>query len=83
MDHPIVRADVNETITSMCSADGGPDNHFSWYLITTERVFLQNGSHLVVQVGVVNTTIYQCRVENSAGYGDENITVYGELKCIK
>ena len=61
----------------MCSAFGGPNNTFRWYI---DGVMVGNSSVLTIEV--VSAPVggdYQCTVENSAGSGSATATVNGEL----
>ena len=81
MTPSVVSVSLNDTISATCTAEGGPDNEFTWSVVATDGqvTALQNDPDLVVEVTEVDYTVYSCFVENSAGYDEANLTVY--CKC--
>ena len=59
-------------------AEGGPDNQLTWSAVATDGQVtnLQSDSHLKINVTQVDDTVYRCRVKNSAGRDEANLTVY-------
>ena len=65
---------------SNCTAEGGPNNQFSWSIILgRDRVTIQEGPVLMINVTSVNQNYY-CDVENDAGNGEAIVTIYSNSK---
>ena len=77
----VVSVSLNDTISATCTAEGGPDNQFTWSAVATDGqvTILQNDPDLVVEVTEVDDTVYRCLVVNAAGFEEANLTVY--CKC--
>ena len=80
----VVSVSLNDTISATCTAEGGPDNQFTWSAVATDGqvTVLQNGPDMVVEVTEVNNTVYCCLVKNSAGSEEANLTVYSRCTTI-
>ena len=78
----VVSVSLNDTISATCTAEGGPDNQFTWSAVATDGqvTVLQNDPDLVVEVTEVDDTVYSCLVKNSAGYEEANLTIHS--RCI-
>ena len=76
----VVNVVLNTTISATCTAEGGPNNQFTWSsLATGDITVVQNYFELRVDVNEVDDTVYSCRVENSAGSEEANLTIYSKL----
>ena len=82
MSPSLINAQVNTNVTSTCTAEGGPDNTFTWSMVTAtgDMSLVQKGPVLVIEVDVEYGGLYICRVENAAGYDEANLAING--KCI-
>ena len=76
----VVNVVLNTTISATCTAEGGPNNQFTWSALATtgDVTVLQNDPELRVDVSEVDDTVYSCRVENSAGSEEANLTIYSK-----
>lgn len=78
---PLINAEVNTSVITTCTAEGGPDNQFSWSLSEGDGITIQEGPVLIIDVDSVYAGgVYICFVENDAGNGEANMTVYGKEK---
>ena len=76
----LINAQVNTSVLSTCTAEGGPNNTFTWSVVTERgpnRV-LQEGPVLMTEVEVEDGGLYFCRVENAAGYDEAYLTINGK-----
>ena len=66
---------------STCTAEGGPANTFTWSMVTAtgDKSLVQEGPVLVIETDVEHGGLYNCHVENAAGYDEANMTING--KC--
>ena len=78
----VINAQVNTSILSICTAEGGPDNTFMWSVVTAEgcKGTFQEGPVLLTEVDIENGRLFCCHVENAAGYDEANLTING--KCM-
>lgn len=61
---------------STCTAEGGPDNQFSW---SVDTGFIQEGPTLIIDVNsAFDGNLYYCAVENDAGYDEAHLLIRGE-----
>ena len=76
----VITAQFDTTITAGCTAEGGPDNQFTWSVVTGfgESSVVQYGPVLVINVTDIESGIYACHVENAAGYELAYLKIYGE-----
>lgn len=65
---------------STCTAEGGPDNQFSWNVRLDMFVgFIQEGPVFVIDVSsALDGDTYFCAVKNDAGYDEANLLIFGE-----
>ena len=76
-----ISVSLNDEISVTCSAEGGPDNNFTW--TTSGNVtFLQNDPELVINITEFDEIVYICHVENPAGYEEANLTVYSRFNIL-
>ena len=76
---PLINAQVNTSVLSTCTAEGGPNNTFTWS-VDTERGrkgVVQEGPVLMTEVDVEDGGLYCCHVENAAGYDEAYLTING------
>jgi hypothetical protein len=74
---PLINAQVNTSVLSTCTAEGGPNNTFTWS-VDTERGrkgVVQEGPVLMTEVDVEDGGLYCCHVENAAGYDEAYLTI--------
>ena len=76
----------NETYTLTCSAEGGPDNEFTWtkldYNDSSVEVLFGNSELVLDMINGSYGGVYLCTVENMAGNDSANATVNGEpISC--
>ena len=74
----MINAQRDTTHILMCSASGGTNNTFRWYI---DGVVVGNSSVLTIEI--VSASVggdYHCTVENSAGSGSATAAVNGELQ---
>ena len=80
MSPSLINAQVNRSVTTTCTAEGGPDNTFTWSMVTAtgDRSLVQEGPVLVIETDVEYGGLYSCHVENAAGYDEANLTIKSE-----
>ena len=67
----------NESVTLMCSSQGGPRNTFAWIRPST-GLHLSSESSLTVAVSSgVDGGVYRCYVENDAGCDSADANIIG------
>ena len=78
----VVNVVLNTSISATCTAEGGPNNQFTWSALATTGTVtvLQRYPELRLHVSYVDDTVYSCRVENSAGSEEANLTIYSKPK---
>ena len=71
-----VTVEYGESLTLSCSNSGGPNNMFRWL---KDGMFEgTTGNTLMINPVTANDGgIYECVVNNTAGKGSANITIYG------
>ena len=70
-----ILTNFSSTVNLICTTLGGPDNMFVW---RKEGMIVSNNSVLeLTMITGSDGGIYECIVTNDAGYGIENITVFG------
>ena len=76
-----ISVSLNDTVSVTCSAEGGPNNNFTWTTLATSGnvTFLQNDPELEINITEVDDSIYNCHVKNDAGYEEANLTVNSKL----
>ena len=61
---------------STCTAEGGPDNQFSW---SVSIGLIQEGPLFIIDVvSALDGDTYFCTVQNAAGYDEANLLIFGE-----
>ena len=65
-----------DTLILTCTASGGPDNTFRWSKDGGDIAESTNGI-LNITVAATDGGVYECVVNNTAGYSSANITIYG------
>ena len=80
MSPSLINAQVNTIATSTCTAEGGPDNTFTWSMLTAtgDTILVQEGPVLLIEVDSEYGGLYSCRLENAAGYDEANLTINGK-----
>ena len=74
--------DLGQPLLLQCTAEGGPENVFSWTRInpSNDVESLTVGmEYQIPDLQAVDGGNYECRVSNTAGAGSEIITVTGKL----
>ena len=80
MSPSLINAQVNTSVLSTCTAEGGPNNTFTWSVVTERgpnRV-VQEGPVLMTEVEVEDGGLYCCHVENAAGYDEAYLSINGK-----
>ena len=69
-----------DTLILTCTASGGPDNMFYW---SKDGDFLPStdGILTIADITATDGGMYECVVNNTAGDGSSDITIYGRT-CI-
>ena len=77
-----INAERNMNATFICTANGGPENMFSWSKLSG-GVMITKSSELVIMVNSASVGgTYQCTVENMAGNESATAVLNGEILCI-
>ena len=65
-----------------CTASGGPNNTFYWFMGGVARLSQSTDGILnITDITATNGGVYECVVNNTAGNSSANITIYGRT-CI-
>ena len=59
-------------------ASGGPSNMFHW---VNNGIYTDGNTLIITEVTATDGGLYDCIVNNTAGYSSANITIYGRT-CI-
>ena len=73
-----VTSKVGEVVRFNCSVRGGPDNLYTW---TRQLDGAKVAADSLLEVTVTSGSdggVYQCTVENAAGFDSSDVSLYGQ-----
>lgn len=77
VEPPITTADRGQTLTLVCSSQGGPGNTFKWTQLST-GIQVSSEDSLTIHVSSGDDGgVYRCSVENDAGSDTADATIIG------